>query len=190
MDSMEIILSICLGIGLSSACGFRIFVPPLILSIASVAGQVHLVHGFEWIGTYPALIAFALATVLEIIAYYVPWLDNLLDSIAVPAAVIAGIIVSASVITGINPFLKWTLAVIAGGGAAGIIQALTAVTRAASTATTGGLANFLVSTAEAIVSIFISIISILLPILAIIILFVLICFLIMKIASRKRQSTQ
>ena len=186
MDTMEILLSICIGIGLSAACGFRIFIPPLILSIASLSGHIQISHGFEWIGTYPALIAFALATVLEITAYYVPWLDNLLDSIAAPAAIIAGIVMSASVIGGISPFLKWTLAVMAGGGAAGIIQAFTTITRATSSATTGGLANFLVSTVEAIGSIFFSIISILWPILAIMILFVFISFIIMKIASRKK----
>src|SRR2546422_4079009 len=109
---METLLSICLGIGLSAACGFRVFVPLLVMSIAALSGHLTLAHGFEWIGTYSALIAFAVATCLEIGGYYIPWLDNLLDTIASPAAIIAGTLITASLITGVSPFLKWTLAII------------------------------------------------------------------------------
>jgi hypothetical protein len=95
---MEKLLSICLGIGLSAACGFRVFIPLLAISIASLSGHMILSEGFEWIGTYPAFLAFAAAAIFEIAAYYIPWFDNLMDSIAGPAAVVAGILVAASVI--------------------------------------------------------------------------------------------
>src|SRR5215468_7924372 len=101
---MEQVLSICVGIGLSAACGFRVFIPLLIMSIASLSGHLSLAHGFEWIGTYPALISFSVATCLEIAGYYIPWLDHLLDTMATPAAVIAGTIASASVIGDMSPF--------------------------------------------------------------------------------------
>ena len=117
---MELFLSLCVGIGLSAACGFRIFVPLLAMSIAANSGHLKLVPSFEWVGSDTALITFAVATVLEIAAYYIPWLDNLLDTIATPAAVVAGTIVTASMVGGMSPFLKWTLAVIAGGGAGGL----------------------------------------------------------------------
>ncbi|MFQ5658050.1 MAG: DUF4126 domain-containing protein [Candidatus Methylomirabilales bacterium] len=145
---METVLSFLVGIGLSAACGFRVFVPLLVMSIASVTGHLTLSQGFQWIGTCPALAAFAVATCLEITSYYVPWVDNLLDTIATPAAVVAGIIVTASAVTGMTPFLKWTLAIIAGGGAAGMVQVATSLTRGASTVTTGGLGNFVVATME------------------------------------------
>jgi hypothetical protein len=145
---MQEILSVCMGIGLAAACGFRIFIPPLVMSIAAVSGNLTLSPSFAWIGTYPALITFAVATGLEIAAYYVPWLDNLLDSIATPAAMVAGTIVTASMVSGMNPWLQWTLAIIAGGGAAGLVQGATVLTRAASTATTGGLGNPVLATAE------------------------------------------
>lgn len=145
---METLLGICVGIGLSAACGFRVFVPLLVMSIASLSGHLTLSSGFEWIGTYPALAAFAMAACLEITGYYIPWVDNLLDTIATPAAVVAGIIVTASAVGGMTPFLKWGLAVIAGGGAAGMVQVATGLTRGASTVTTGGLGNFLVTTME------------------------------------------
>src|SRR3979409_2491408 len=122
---METIFSACLGIVLSAACGFRVFVPLLIMSIAALSGHLHLAHGFEWIGSYPALVAFSVATCLEVAGYYFPWVDHLLDTIATPAAIVAGTIVTASMVADVSPFLKWTLAIIAGGGAAGMVQGTT-----------------------------------------------------------------
>ena len=145
----ETLLSVMIGLGLSAACGFRIFVPLLVISIASLAGHLTLSPGFDWIGSYPALLAFAVATALEIAGYYIPWLDHLLDVIGAPAATIAGIIVMASVVTDVSPFLRWSLAVIAGGGVAATFHGVTGMTRMASSAKTGGLANPLLSTAEA-----------------------------------------
>src|ERR1051325_1725875 len=145
---METLLSLCVGIGLSAACVFRVFVPLLIMSLAAHSGHLSLASGFEWIGSTPALIAFSAATALEIAGYYIPWVDHLLDSIATPAAIVAGIIVTASCATDVSPFLRWTLAAIAGGGAATVIQASTVLARGASTLTTGGLANPVFATAE------------------------------------------
>lgn len=173
---MQEALSVCVGVGLAAACGFRIFLPLLVMSVAAVSGQLTLAPSFQWIGTYPALITFAVATVLEVTAYYVPWLDNLLDSIATPAAVVAGTIVTASMVSGMSPYLQWTLAVIAGGGAAGLVQSATVVTRAASTATTGGLANPLVATGEWILSLVMSFLTIVAPVLAIVALAVVSVF--------------
>lgn len=173
---METLLSVCVGIGLSAACGFRVFVPLLVMSIASFSGHLTLAHGFEWIGTYPALISFSIATCMEIAGYYIPWLDHLLDTIATPAAIVAGIIVSASAVADMSPFLKWTLAVVAGGGAAGLVQGATVMTRAASGATTGGLGNPLVSTLELVGATVTSIMAVVAPVLAIFSLTVLAFF--------------
>ncbi|HZN36487.1 MAG TPA: DUF4126 domain-containing protein [Pirellulaceae bacterium] len=164
---MELGLSICLGLGLSAACGFRVFVPMLGISTAALAGHLHLAYGFEWLGTWPAFACFLTATILEIAAYYVPWLDNLLDSIATPAAVIAGTLATASVITDMSPLLKWTLAIIAGGGIAGVIQSATVLVRGGSTLSTGGATNWLVATAEWIAALCGTVLSMLLPILAV-----------------------
>lgn len=167
---MDTILSIALGIGLSAACGFRVFIPLLIISAASYTGHIGLTPGFEWIGTLAALIAFGTATVLEILAYYIPWLDQLLDTIATPAAVVAGVIASASVFTEISPLFRWTLALIGGGGIAGLVQGATAFTRLKSTALTGGLGNPVVSTAELLGSIITSILALLAPVLCVIVI--------------------
>ena len=163
---METITSILLGIGLSAATGFRIFVPFLVASIASLTGYLPLSPSFDWIGTYPALIVFSVATIFEIAAYYIPWFDNLLDSIATPAAFIAGTILMVAVLSGLPPLVKWALAIIAGSGAAGIVQTGTSLTRLASTSTTGGLANPVVSTVEAGSSFSLSLLAIFLPAIA------------------------
>ena len=145
----ETMLSVVVGMGLSAACGFRVFVPLLVMSIASLAGHLTLSQGFEWIGSYPALLAFAVATALEIAGYYIPWVDHLLDVMGAPAAIIAGIIVMASSVTGVSPFLRWSLAIIAGGGVAATFHAVTGVTRFASSVKTGGLGNPFLSSMEA-----------------------------------------
>jgi hypothetical protein len=163
---MELLLSICLGLGLSAACGFRVFVPLLVMSIAANAGHLHLVPAFAWIGSPAALVAFGVATVLEIGGYYIPWLDHFLDTVATPAAVVAGTIITASVVSGVSPMLKWTLAVIAGGGIAGSIQAGTVLARAFSFGTTGGLGNPLVATMEFGGSVLTSLAAVLAPLMA------------------------
>jgi hypothetical protein len=163
---MDLLLSACLGIGLAAACGFRIFVPLLLMSVAAHTGHLGLAGGFEWIGSRPALIAFAVATVLEILAYYVPWLDHLLDSAAVPIAVVAGVVVTASVVTDVSPLLRWSLAVIAGGGAAATTQSVTTAVRHLSTFTTFGLGNPVVATAEAGGSVALAVLSLLAPFVA------------------------
>lgn len=185
MDIPEAVLSVLIGVGLAAACGFRIFVPLLVASIASMAGHLELSEGFQWIGTWPALVAFGLASVLEIAAYYIPWLDNLLDSIATPAAIIAGILVVAACITDMSPFLRWTLAVVAGGGAAGGVQALTVTTRGASTATTGGAANPAVSTVEAGSAAAVSTLSVTVPILAMAVALTAAAFLVARFLRRR-----
>jgi len=167
---MDTILSIALGIGLSAACGFRIFVPLLIMSGAAYTGHISLSSGFEWIGTLPALIVFGTATILEILAYYIPWLDQLLDTIATPAAVVAGVVASASVFTEVSPLFRWILALIGGGGIAGLVQGATALTRLKSTAFTGGLGNPILSTAELFGSIITSLLALWVPLICVILI--------------------
>lgn len=172
----ETILSILVGVALAAACGFRVFVPMLVMSIASYTGHLSLSSGFAWIGSLPALIAFGVATAFEIAGYYIPWVDHVLDMIAAPAAVIAGVIAMASSVVGMSPFLQWTLAIIAGGGVAGLIHAFTGVTRLASTATTGGIGNPVVSTAEAGSSVTLSVLAVVVPLVAAAIVFVVLLF--------------
>ncbi len=186
---METLLSICLGIGLSAACGFRVFIPMLIVSIAANAGHLTLAKGFEWLASDAAVVSFGLATVLEIAAYYVPWLDNLLDSIASPSAVIAGTIITASVMTDMSPFMRWTLAVIAGGGVAAAVQGTTVLARATSTALTGGLANPILATIELGGSGVVSLMAFFVPLLTLVIIVTVLILVGRKLLKRKAEKT-
>ena len=166
-------LSIVLGIGLAAATGFRVFLPMLIVSGAAYTGHLPLDNSFAWLATPSALTMLGVAAVAEILAYYVPGVDNLLDALATPAAFIAGTAVSAAVITDQPPMVKWTAAVIAGGGIAGITQGVTAMLRAKSTVLTGGLGNSVIATAELVGSLLVSLLTLAAPLaaLALVVLF-------------------
>lgn len=188
---MEIIVGILLGLGLSVAVGFRIFVPFLVMSIAAKSGMVGLGENFEWIGSTTALIVFGSATILEVLAYFIPWLDNALDSLTTPAAFIGGTILMGSQVTEFDPLFQWVMAIIAGGGTAGTVKSLNTTTRLASTVTTGGLANPAISTGEVIGSVVMSILAIVLPWVAGVLAVLLLLFLIsrfQKFRNRKAVS--
>jgi hypothetical protein len=163
---VDTLLSVVLGVGLSAACGFRVFVPFFLVGIAARTGHLALGDSFAWMAGTPALVVFAVATVLEVGAYYVPWLDHALDVLATPSAVVAGVVMTASVITGLDPMLKWTLALIAGGGIAATVQAVTVGTRKVSLLTTGGLGNPVVSTMELFGAVLLAVLAIVLPLAA------------------------
>ncbi len=183
------LVSIAIGVGLAAACGFRIFVPLLLISAAARGGYLELADSFQWMGSTPALIAFGSATALEIAAYYVPFFDNLLDTVATPSAVVAGIVASASQVTDIDPLLGWSIAIIGGGGAAGAVQGLTTVTRQISSLATAGFGNPVLSTAEAGASVVMTALSIVLPLVALFGVLVLLFFAAKKIFLRRPAST-
>src|SRR5260221_9656898 len=163
---MQYAVSIFLGIGLAAGSGFRVFVPLLVTNVAAQLGYVHLGSGFEWMASWPAFAVFITATLVEIAAYYIPWLDNLFDTIGTPLAVVAGTILTSSFITGMDPMLRWILAIIAGGGIAGIIKAGTAVIRLGSSTLTGGFGNSILATLENFISVLFSVVAVFIPILA------------------------
>jgi hypothetical protein len=167
ISGFDLVLSIALGIGLAAAVGFRVFLPMLVMSVAAYTGHLPLSSGFAWLATPAALVMLSVAALLEILAYYIPGVDNLLDAIATPAALVAGTVVSAAVMTDLPPIVKWTTALIAGGGAAGLTQGLTSLLRAKSTLTTAGLGNHLIATGEIGAALLLSLLALAAPLLAI-----------------------
>lgn len=160
MDVIQIILSLSLGLGLAAACGFRVFIPPLMMGVASRFDLYELEGSFTWVGETWAIAIFGIATILEIGGYFIPWIDNLLDAVATPAAILGGIFVTSASLEGeMDPSVQWMLSIIAGGGVSGVIQLGTVATRAISTGTTGGLANPLISLLEAVASVICIILS-------------------------------
>ena len=184
---METILGLCIGIGLSAACGFRVFVPLLVMSVASLMGWFEPMKGFEWLAMPSVCIALAIATFFEIGAYYIPWVDNLLDTIATPAALIAGTLTTMAASTGeMSQFASWAAAIIIGGGTATAVQMSTVAVRGISTATTGGIANPLVSTGEWISALVVSILAFVMPVLLVIVGIILM-IIVIRWVRRKRQ---
>jgi len=169
-DELQQLLGVLAGIGLAAACGFRVFIPMLVAAIGIRAGVLNVAEGFQWLGSTPALITLSVATVVEIVAYYVPGLDHLLDGLATPAAVVAGTVVAASFVTDVDPWFRWTLAAIAGGGAAAVVQTATVAARTASGALTFGLGNPVVATAELAGASATTFLAIVAPILVVVIL--------------------
>tara|TARA_B100000676_G_C17682241_1_gene631912 strand:- start:12 stop:617 length:606 start_codon:yes stop_codon:yes gene_type:complete len=190
MNGMELFLAFSLGLGLAAASGFRVFLPPFLYGLAIRFDYTPLdipVQGAsEWMSSDVGLILLGSAMVLEILAYYIPWLDNLMDTIASPAAMISGIVMLSSTLVETDPFVQWSLSIIIGGGVSGTIQIGTVSIRALSTMTTGGIANPLISTAEAGACAVCTILAILLPLLALIFSLIALVFSVKYILNRKQ----
>lgn len=184
---METILSLCIGIGLSAACGFRVFVPLLVMSIGAITGLFEPAKGFQWLAMPTVCLALSIATICEIAAYYIPWVDNLLDTVATPAAMIAGTLTTMAVSSGeMSQFASWAAAIIVGGGTASVVQMSTVAARGVSTATTGGLANPVLSTTEWVSAAVLSVLAMVLPV--VVAIAVIICiFLAIRWIRKKKQ---
>lgn len=189
----ETIISIFLGIGLAASVGFRIFLPLFALSLASYFNLWELNESWQWIGSLAAVITLGVATVVEVFAYFIPWVDNLLDSIAIPLAAIAGTAVMVSTVANLDPVVTWSLAIIAGGGTATAIKGAGATTRLASTATTGGLGNPVVSSVETGTAVVVTTASIFAPVIAailVIVILIIVFSIYRKLRPRKKNSIQ
>ena len=145
---METVLSICIGVGLSAACGFRVFVPLLVMSIASLSGHLTLTPAFQWISSYPALIAFSVATALEIAAYYIPWFDHVLDIAGHSDSHRCGNHRHCFRGDGHEPLLEMDACRYRWRGRGWFGSRTTVAARAASSASTGGIGNPVVATIE------------------------------------------
>ena len=180
----EFFISLCVGIALSACSGFRVFVPMLIANLATRFDVFDLSQGFEWLSSPMATYVLGAATIAEILAYYIPFIDNLLDTVATPASFIAGTILTTSFLKIDSPELQWTLGILAGGGMAGTIQSGTGLLRSASSKFTGGVGNSLLATFENFISIVFSLLTLWLPILVAIFGILLFVFLLRKITKR------
>lgn len=186
--TVETIISIFLGIGLAASVGFRVFVPLFVLSLAAYFNLWELNESWQWIGSLAAVITLGVATLVEITAYYIPYVDNLLDSIAIPLATVAGTAVMVSTVADLSPVITWALAIIAGGGTAAAIKSTAGATRLTSTVSTAGLANPVVSTVETGTSVVMSILSVFVPIIGFI-LVIVVMYVIFKVYKKIKPSS-
>tara|TARA_B100001250_G_scaffold22496_1_gene18927 strand:+ start:192 stop:794 length:603 start_codon:yes stop_codon:yes gene_type:complete len=178
MNELETLMAVSLGLGLAAASGFRVFIPPFLYGLSlrfdMLPISLPMTGLSEWMASDFGLIILGAAMLIEILGYYIPWIDNLLDTIASPAAILAGVLMMSSTLSDSNPMIQWGFSIIAGGGVSGTVQIGTVATRAVSTATTGGLANPVVSTVEAGACLVCTILALLLPIIALLLVIVLV----------------
>jgi hypothetical protein len=181
MDASSI-TAVALGIALSACCGFRIFIPLLAGSIAAYNNWFHVSADMQWVGSLPALICFATASLVEVVAYYFPFVDNILDTIATPTAAVAGTVMAATFlpIGDFDPMLRWAMAIITGGTAAGTIQAGTGLLRLFSTKATLGSGNNLVATGENTAAVVGAVSSLIVPIVVAVSMVFLVVWLVYK----------
>lgn len=180
----EIITAVAIGIGLSASCGFRVFVPMLVASIAARMNLFPVNEGFQWLASWPAIISFGTATIAEILTYYVPFIDNLMDTVTTPMAVGGGTLLLTSVLPIDNDFLKWAAGFLFGGGAAATVQGGTVLTRLASTKFTAGTGNAVVATGEHAAAFGTSVLAVLIPLVFAALVILLITYIILKFGKR------
>jgi len=165
--SLDRLIELMLGISLSAAAGFRVFVPLLIMSAAAVIGHRPLPDDFQWVESDQALWLFAIASVIEVVGYYIPWLDHILELGALPLAVVAGTLITASAAPDtMSPLAQWVFALVVGGGAAGLTRSANWFIRILLTATSAGLANPILATVELGVAIALTLLALTVPVLA------------------------
>ena len=187
----ETIIAVAIGIGLAASCGFRVFVPMLVAAIAAKAGLLPLNESFQWLGSWASVIALVTATVVEIIAYYIPFVDNLLDAVTTPLAIGAGTLLLTSVLPIDNELLKWITGFIVGGGTAATVQGGTVLTRLASSKMTAGVGNHVVATGEHAAAFGSSILSLFIPLIIAVLVILAVVFIILKFGGklfRKKKS--
>ncbi|MCF8325790.1 MAG: DUF4126 domain-containing protein [Leadbetterella sp.] len=178
-----------LGVALSAGSGFRVFIPLLVSNLAAKFGLVSVSENFQWMMSNTTTIVLVAASVVEIASYYIAFIDNLLDAIALPASVVAGTLLTTQFLTIDDPTLQWGLGILAGGGVAGTIQAGTSLIRLGSTKFTGGIGNSFFSTFENILSVGISLISLWIPLIMGILAILLFFWMLKKLFSKKKRAT-
>jgi hypothetical protein len=166
---MTVILAALLGLGLSASTGLNTFLPLLLLSAAArfhVAG-IELGAKFDWLTSDTAIIVLIIASVTEIIADKIPAVDHFLDSVGTFVRPIAATIGTASVLTGadVDPTIAAVGALIIGTPTSLGFHTLKAGTRVASTATTFGCANPVLSLIEDVFSVGLTVVSLFAPLL-------------------------
>ncbi|MGB3137148.1 MAG: DUF4126 domain-containing protein [Nodosilinea sp.] len=164
ITNWQLLESVGLGLGLGVAAGFRVVVPFWVLSAATLFGPVELIDSMTWLGTASAFVGLSIALLVEIAAYSLPWLDNAIDTVALPVAAVAGTLLMAIAANQLDPFAQWSVAIVAGGGAAATVKGLNGLTRLVSTATTGGATNLIIAGVELVGAIAISVFALVAPV--------------------------
>jgi len=184
---LDLYLKILIGLGLSAASGFRLFVPFAILSIFSISGIYNTTSTPYIFSSDLFLVIFIILSVSEVVLFYNPWIDNMLDLISTPASIFSGIILTYFVLYDTEIYLRLLISVILGGLVSLNVQLLTVKARSSTSIFSKGNGNQIVSTIENISSIFISILVLKFPLAGIFVSAIIIYLIYTFIIKKGRQ---
>lgn len=181
------VLPALLGLGLASATGLRTFLPLLMLAVAArfELFGIRLNEQMDWLGSWPAISALAIAAVAEFAGDKVPAVDHALNAIGYVTRPIAGAVAAGSVFWAVDPTMAAVAGVIVGAPAALAFNAAQTGVRVGSTATTGGLANPVVSLVEDVMSFLTVLVAMLAPVIIPLVL-VILAIVVFRLARRIR----
>lgn len=181
------VLPALLGLGLASATGLRTFLPLLMLALAAKFELfgVRLIDQMDWLSSWPAIAALAVAAVAEFAGDKVPAIDHALNAVGYVSRPIAGAVAAGSVFWNVDPTLAAVAGIVVGAPTALAFNAAQTGVRVGSTATTGGLGNPVVSLIEDVLSFLTVIVAFLLPVL-IPVLLVVFAVVVFRLARRIR----
>jgi hypothetical protein len=188
--NIEVVTAVAIGVGLAASAGFRVFVPLLVAAIAAKTGILPLNESFQWLASWTSIVILGTATLVEIMAYYIPLVDNLLDTIATPLAIIAGTLLVTSVLPFDSGLIKWITGAAVGGGSAAVVQSGSALTRLTSTKLTAGIGNPVVSTVENVAATGTSILSLVIPFFILALFLILMIFVFTRLRKRLRKKRE
>lgn len=157
---------LALGFSLAATTGLRAFLPLFVTAAAARLGYLTLGPSFAWLASDPALIVFGAAVVLEIAGDKIPALDHALDAAGVFVKPTAATILAGSMFTQMDPVMACVAGLVTGGVVAGGVHVVKAKVRLASSVTTFGAGNPVLSTAEDVAAVAGIALSILVPVLA------------------------
>lgn len=162
------VTAVALGIGLAATAGLRAWLPLLLVGVLSRLGVLELGESFRFLSSWPALVLFGVATVAEIVADKVPAVDHALDVVSTVVRPAAGALLAASALYQVqDPLIALVIGLVVGAPVALGPHAAKSALRAASSATTAGIANPIVSFVEDGLAIGLFIAVVLLPILSV-----------------------
>lgn len=157
---MELLFALCLAVGLGACAGLRAFLPLFLLGLATrmqfpMMGITEAEQAF-WLTSNLALVVLGILAALECMLDMVPVVDSAMDVPNFVLSPIAGGFMAFSVLGG-DPGMWWFAMVISVLIACLVslpVHTTSTTVRVVSTATTGGVANPVLSLKETFLSVF------------------------------------
>ncbi len=182
---MEAITNVLAAFGLSGSAGLNAYVPLLVVALtARFSNLVVLNKPWDTLESWWVIGVLAVLVVIEFFADKVPAVNHANDVIQTFVRPTAGAILfaaSTSTIANVDPAVALILGLLTAGT---VHVGKSALLRPAVTATTGGVANPVVSTIEDVVAFIVSVVAVLVPALIVVLLVLLLTVVVIWLLRR------